>query len=54
MGTTVENLYRRYLESGLVSTDTRKITPGSVFFALKGEHFNGNEFAKNYQEGNAE
>lgn len=45
MGTTIENLYRRYLESGLVSTDTRKITPGSVFFALKGDKFNANAFA---------
>ncbi len=28
-----------------VSTDTRNITEGSLFFALKGENFNGNEFA---------
>jgi UDP-N-acetylmuramoyl-tripeptide--D-alanyl-D-alanine ligase len=41
----IENLYTRYLESGTVSTDTRKIIPGSVFFALKGPQFNANEFA---------
>lgn len=41
----IENLYTRYSESGIVSTDTRKITPGSVFFALKGDKFNANEFA---------
>lgn len=41
----IENLYTRYSESGIVSTDTRKITPGSVFFALKGDQFNANEFA---------
>lgn len=29
----------------MVSTDTRKITPGSVFFALKGDKFNANDFA---------
>ncbi|HEU5146400.1 MAG TPA: UDP-N-acetylmuramoyl-tripeptide--D-alanyl-D-alanine ligase [Chryseosolibacter sp.] len=41
----IENLYRRYSESGLVSTDTRSITPGSMFFALRGDKFNANEFA---------
>lgn len=45
MATVIENLYTRYLETGTVSTDTRKITPGSVFFALKGDKFNANEFA---------
>lgn len=28
------------------TTDTRKITPNSMFFALKGEKFNGNTFAQ--------
>ena len=42
----IERLYSFYLESGLVSTDTRKIIPGSIFFALKGDKFNANEFAK--------
>jgi UDP-N-acetylmuramoyl-tripeptide--D-alanyl-D-alanine ligase len=41
----IEQLYKRYLESGRVSTDTRKILPGSIFFALKGDKFNANEFA---------
>ncbi len=45
MGTGIENLYARYLESGTISTDTRKIARGSVFFALKGDRFNANEFA---------
>ena len=27
-------------------TDSRKIKPGCIFFALKGERFNGNKFAK--------
>lgn len=45
MSRAIENLYARFLESGAVSTDTRKITPGSVFFALKGERFNANAFA---------
>lgn len=31
--------------SGGVSTDTRTLPPGSVFFALRGENFNGDLFA---------
>ncbi|RAW03327.1 UDP-N-acetylmuramoyl-tripeptide--D-alanyl-D-alanine ligase [Pseudochryseolinea flava] len=40
----IQELYRKYLQSGKVSTDTRQITPGSIFFALKGDRFNANEF----------
>ena len=43
---TGKQLYEKYLQSGKVSTDTRQITPGSVFFALKGPKFNANEFAR--------
>mgnify|MGYP003402894515 CR=1 FL=1 len=32
-------------ESLLVSTDTRNLPAGCVFFALHGEHFDGNKFA---------
>lgn len=41
----IEELYKSFLSSTGVSTDTRMITPGSVFFALKGPKFNANEFA---------
>ena len=41
----IEELYQKYLSTGIVSTDTRKITKGCIFFALKGDNFNGNEFA---------
>ena len=41
----IEQLYQKYLETGKISTDTRQITPDSVFFALKGDKFNANEFA---------
>ena len=41
----IEQLYELYKQSYKVSTDTRKITKGCIFFALKGENFNGNEFA---------
>ena len=41
----IGNIYTR-LESKLdrVSTDTRLLTTGDVFFALKGPNYNGNEF----------
>ena len=38
-------VFEAFLSCGSVSTDTRSITPGSVFFALKGASFNGNSFA---------
>ena len=41
----IKDLYARFLECEGVTTDTRKCVPGAMFFALKGETFNGNEFA---------
>jgi len=41
----ISDLYQRYLASTGVSTDTRKINPGNIFFALKGPNFNANDFA---------
>lgn len=38
-------LYDLFLEHPQVTTDSRDYRPGSIFFALKGEHFNANEFA---------
>jgi len=45
-GMDIQSLYEKFLECGTVSTDTRKIIPGSVFFALKGPNFNANTFAE--------
>src|SRR5262245_33113696 len=42
----IERLYELYLKSSGVSTDTRSIRNGNLFFALRGEHFNGNLFAE--------
>ena len=42
---TTENLYEIFLRHPQISTDTRTIFQGSIFFALKGENFNGNLFA---------
>src|SRR5688572_17371689 len=41
----IKDLYKRFLESGKISTDTRQISAGSIFFALKGDKFNANTFA---------
>jgi UDP-N-acetylmuramoyl-tripeptide--D-alanyl-D-alanine ligase len=42
---TIEQLYAIYIEHPAISTDTRKIAPGSIFFALKGDKFDANTFA---------
>ncbi|MBQ3710688.1 MAG: UDP-N-acetylmuramoyl-tripeptide--D-alanyl-D-alanine ligase [Bacteroidales bacterium] len=39
------SIYEHYCKSYKVSTDSRNIEPASVFFALKGERFDGNDFA---------
>ncbi|MFA6335789.1 MAG: UDP-N-acetylmuramoyl-tripeptide--D-alanyl-D-alanine ligase [Bacteroidales bacterium] len=48
-----EELYKIFLDSSGVSTDSRAITPGSIFFALKGDNFDGNSFALKALEGGA-
>jgi len=40
------NLYQRFLQHPKVSTDTRKNVRDTIFFALSGDQFNGNEFAE--------
>jgi UDP-N-acetylmuramoyl-tripeptide--D-alanyl-D-alanine ligase len=42
----IPDLYKIYSQNRLISTDTRKISPGCLFFALKGEVFDGNTFAE--------
>lgn len=46
MHTSISQLLEHFLSSGKVSTDTRKIEPEVLFFALKGANFNGNLFAQ--------
>ena len=43
---TIHELHKVFLESHSVSTDTRNITANCLFFALRGDNFNGNEYAK--------
>ncbi len=42
---TIEELYRIFLQHPVVTTDSRRCPKGSLFFALKGDTFNGNAFA---------
>ena len=42
---TIEQLHQLFLEFPQVCTDTRKISPNCIFFALKGDNFNGNKYA---------
>lgn len=41
----ITNLYQLFIQHPAVTTDSRNIPDSSLFFALKGDHFNGNEFA---------
>ncbi|GAB7257489.1 UDP-N-acetylmuramoyl-tripeptide--D-alanyl-D-alanine ligase [Polaribacter sp. OB-PA-B3] len=42
----IPEIYKHYSKHFLVDTDTRKIRKNTLFFALKGDNFNGNKFAK--------
>ncbi len=42
----IDTLHQHFLKSTGICTDTRTITKGCLFFALKGENFNGNKFAQ--------
>ncbi len=39
------DIYEIFLRHPAVTTDSRRCAAGSIFFALKGESFNGNEYA---------
>ncbi|MGM9713762.1 MAG: UDP-N-acetylmuramoyl-tripeptide--D-alanyl-D-alanine ligase [Prevotella sp.] len=41
----IEALYKIFCEHPVITTDTRDCPEGSIFFALRGETFNGNMFA---------
>lgn len=41
----MEELYAKYLSHPQICTDTRNIIPDSIFVCLKGERFDGNQFA---------
>lgn len=41
----IEELYKYFLLNPSITTDSRNIKKGDIFFALKGESFNGNKYA---------
>lgn len=45
MRITVSELLQKFKKHPYISTDSRKVMPGSLFFALKGDNFDGNKFA---------
>jgi len=49
----IEQLYDLFLQHPAISTDTRKIAAGSLFFALKGDKFDANTFAAKALEAGA-
>ena len=42
----IKKLYNAFLNSNGISTDTRTLKKGDLFFALSGPNFNGNHFVK--------
>lgn len=49
----IEQLYQHYLKHSTICTDTRTITNGCLFFALKGDNFDANQFAEKAIEAGA-
>ncbi|MDB5253469.1 MAG: UDP-N-acetylmuramoyl-tripeptide--D-alanyl-D-alanine ligase [Flaviaesturariibacter sp.] len=49
----IADLYALYLQHPVVETDTRKLTQGSLYFALRGPNFNGNAFVAKALENGA-
>lgn len=42
---SIEELYECFLNSRGITTDSRQVQQGEIFFALRGENFNGNDYA---------
>jgi len=42
----IEYLYSLFLQHPHITTDSRRCVKDSIFFALKGEHFDGNHYAR--------
>ena len=47
---TIETIYQAFAKAYKVTTDSRKVEKDAVFFALKGENFDGNDFAMQVAE----
>lgn len=49
----IKSIYKLFLKCNSICTDTRKIQENDLFFALKGDNFNGNTFVKQAIENGA-
>ena len=49
----IELIYQNYKTCNAVNTDTRKLQKGDMYFALKGDNFDGNAFVKQAFEAGA-
>lgn len=47
---SIKDLHELFMKSSGVVTDSRKVKNNCIFFSLKGENFNGNEFANSAVE----
>ncbi len=45
MTETITEIYEQFVHGHHIETDSRKVKSGDIFIALKGENFNGNEYA---------
>lgn len=50
---TIDHLYDVYRRTYSVTTDSRKVKAGQIYFSLKGERFDGNAYAKGALEDGA-
>jgi len=50
---SIAELYQQYLRFPEINTDSRKLKPNTFFVCLKGDRFNGNDFALQALEGGA-
>jgi UDP-N-acetylmuramoyl-tripeptide--D-alanyl-D-alanine ligase len=53
MNNSIEQIYSIYKKFPQISTDSRNIKPNSIFFAIKGDNFDGNSFAAQALESGA-
>ena len=44
--TTIDTIYNQYRTNYRLTTDSRSIEPGIIYLALRGERFDGNQFAQ--------
>ncbi len=42
----ITQLYEKYIENPVITTDSRNVPEGSIFFALKGDNFDGHKFVE--------